>query len=357
MKNRLSALLILFFFLPKIILPQEITGNLEGRIVDILGVLLSGVNVTIQSKNLQGIKGAATNDKGYFRIFRVPSGSYTIKITSIGYSEFTFENVQVAIGKTTNLGEIKLKQQTYGLPEITISGAKQIIDPTSTTYGGNLRASDFEELPIDRDYKSIVTLLPQANTSYFGDEANIGGGTGFENKYFVDGIEVTDPLIGANATNLPYNFIKEVQLSTGSYNVDTRGSLGGLINVVTNSGTNEFHGSVFGFYTSNKLTENKKMGLLDVQQGDFLNYDAGVGIGGPIIRDELWFYTAYNPTFEERDVEVPGYGTYVDKMLIHSLAAKLNWRASENLNFNFTVTGDPTQRNAIDFSLFGVPPS
>ena len=241
-------------------------------------------------------------------------------------------------------------------PKLLSLEQSRSLDPTSTTYGGNLRSNDFEKLPIDRSYKSIVTLLPQANTSYYGDEANIGGGTGFENKYFVDGIEVTDPLIGASATNLPYNFIKEIQLSTGSYNVDTRGSLGGLLNVVTNSGSNEFHGSVFGFYTSNKLTGNKKLGLLDVTQGDFLNYDLGFGIGGPIIRDELWFYAAYNPTFNRRNVDIPGFGTSIDKTLINSFAAKLNWRVSDNLNFVFTATGDPTQRDAVGRDV-GIPPS
>lgn len=350
-------LLILFLvFLVKLNYAQDIAGNIEGRIIDTLGTPLSGVNISLQSENLQGIKGTATDDNGYFRIIGLPIGNYDIRISSIGFREVTIENVQIRLAKTTFTGEIKLSQQAYNLSEIIISGEKQIIDPTSTTYGGNLRSKDFVQLPIDRSYKSIVTLLPQANTSYYGDEANIGGATGNENKYFVDGVEVTDPLIGGNGTNLPYNFIQEIELKTGGYNADSRGSLGGLLNVVTNSGTNEFHGSVFGFYTSNKLTEDRKLGLLDVTQGVFSNYDVGFGIGGPIIRDELWFYAAYNPTFNRRDVDVIGYGTSIDKTLTNLFAAKLNWRASENLNFVITTTGDPTQRDAVGRDV-GIPPA
>ena len=84
----------------------------------------------------------------------------------------------------------------------------------------------FEKIPLDRNYKNIITLLPQANTSYYGDGANIGGATGFENKYFVDGVEVTDPLIGASGTNLPYNFIQEIDLQEGGYDAGSTGFAG-----------------------------------------------------------------------------------------------------------------------------------
>ena len=356
MTNR-YFLLHIFLFIPAILYGQDITGNIEGLIRDSSGVSLSGVNILVQSENLQGTKGTATNEKGYFKILALPVGIYKVKIRMIGYRELIVDNVLIRLGKTTNLGDIKLKQETISLPEITVSGKKPVIDPISTSYGGNINAASFEQLPVDRDYTNIATLLPQANTSYYGDQANIGGATGFENKYFVDGVEVTDPLIGANATKLPYNIIQEIEVKTGGYDVDSRSSLGGLINVVTYSGSNEFHGSVFGFYTSNKLAENQKYGILDVNQGDFTNYDLGFGLGGPIILDKLWFYVAYNPTFNNRDVEVPSFGTYVDKIITNSFAGKLSWRALDNLNFILTITGDPTKQDAVGRSVGGVPPS
>jgi hypothetical protein len=335
---------------------QNTTGNLEGQIKDSTGKSILGVNITLQSESLQGIKGTATDDKGLFKILRLPLGSYTVKLKSVGFHEVIIENVEIRLGKTTSLGEIKLKLQTITLPEITVSGEKPVIDPVSTSYGGNINSKSFEQLPVDRNYRNIATLLPQANTSFYGDEANIGGATGFENKYFVDGVEVTDPLVGRDATNLPYNFIQEIEVKTGGYDVDSRSALGGLINVVTYFGSNEFHGSVFGFYTSNRLAENQKYGSLDVNQGDFSNYDFGFGLGGPIILDKLWFYAAYNPTFNRRDVAVPSFGTYVDKTLTNSFAGKLSWRALDNLNLVFTITGDPTQQDAVGRNV-NVPPS
>jgi len=347
---------ILFIFISPPSVSQDVNGNLEGKVTNTSGVGISMINVSIIGNSLQGRRGTSTNDYGYFRVLSLPVGKYKVKISAVGFSQLNIKNVQVLLGKTTNLGEIVLQQQAISLPEITVSGEKPIIDPVTTNYGGNLNSADFELLPVDRNYSDIATLLPQINTSYYGDEANIGGATGFENKYFVDGVEVTDPLIGRDATYLPYNFIKEVEVKAGGYDVDSRSSLGGLINVITYSGSNEFHGSIFGFYTSNQLAENKKLGALDVTQGDFSNYDVGISLGGPIILDKLWFFAAYNPTFNQRDVEVPSFGIQPDKTLTHSFAGKLSWRALNNLNLTFTITGDPTERDAVGRGV-NVPPA
>ena len=355
------SLIVAFIILSQLkpdILAQSVTGNLEGRITDTTGNSLAGADIILQSESLQGTKGTNTGEDGYFRFLSLPTGIYSVKISSVGFRQLLISKVSVSLGKTTNIGVLHLEQQTFSLPEITVLGEKPIIDPVSTTYGGNIQAADFEQLPVERDYKDIATLLPQANTSYFNrDEANFGGATGFENKYFVDGVDVTEPLTGINSTKLPYNFIKEIEVKTGGYDVDTRAALGGLINVVTYSGSNKFHGSVFGFYTGNQFTQNQKLGLQSIKEGNFSNYDFGFGLGGPIIFNKLWFYAAYNPTFNRRDVELPGFGTYDDKTLTNSFAGKLTWRAADNLNLGFTITGDPAQRDAVGFLRSAPPPA
>jgi len=355
--NRIDKLLLLLISLYMGSLnAQDITGNIEGLITDSTGTPLPGVNISVQSENLQGTKGTATNERGYFTIFSLPIGNYKVKISMVGYRDLIIENIEINLGKTTYVGKIKLGQRVINLPEVTISGERQIIDPTSTTHGGNIKPKDYEQLPLDRDYKSMISLLPQANTSYYGDGVNIGGSTGFENKYFVDGVEVTDPLFNVFSTYLPYNFINEIELKAGGYEAETQSALGGVVNVVTNSGTNEFHGSAFGFYTGNSFTGNKELGLLDPTQGNFSDYDIGVSLGGPIISNQLWYFAAYNPTFANHDVSIPDFGVGVDKTIRHSFAAKLNWLASQKLRFNLTVTGDPAQRDAVGRNVL-TPPS
>jgi len=120
---------------------------------------------------------------------------------------------------------IRLDPETVELPEITVLAEGPVIDPATTALATNLRAEDFSSLPVERNYRSIVALAPQANTSFYGDETNIVGSPGGESAYFVDGVHITDPQFGATSTNLPYNFVQEIQ-SSGRHR-ERRHPLGG----------------------------------------------------------------------------------------------------------------------------------
>ena len=144
-----------------------------------------------------------------------------------------------------------------------------MIDPSSTTVGLNLASETYEDLPLDRNFRSIVSLALQANTSYLGDEVNISGSTGMENAYFIDGINVTDPFKGATSTNLPYNFVREIEIKTGGYEAEYGRALGGIVNVITPSGGNDFHGQVFGFFTSHRFAGSYRPGVVGSDIDDF----------------------------------------------------------------------------------------
>jgi hypothetical protein len=160
----------------------------------------------------------------------------------MAYQPRTLGNVQVRLGQTTSLGEIGLTEQVYTTEEIVVTGRAAPLDPGSTVIGENLSTRDIEALPVERDYKSVVSLLPHANSSTLGDPVNFAGATGLENRYFVDGIDVTDSYRSASGTNLPYNFVQEVQVKTGGYEAENRSALGGTVNVVTFSGGNDVTG-------------------------------------------------------------------------------------------------------------------
>ncbi len=341
----LTVILILLVSIPCI--SQQVTGNLECRITDSTGTPIVVVNVQLSGPSLQGVRGAASDAYGYVHVLAVPGGLYRIEISHVGYRRIIFENVSIRLGSTTNLGEIRLQSQTLELPEIIISEPKLLIDPASTDIGGNLSAKEFANLPIERNYRSITSLLPQANQSFLGDEVNISGATGLENKYFIDGVDVTDLLNGRTGTDLPYNFIREIQVREGGYEAEYRSALGGVLNVVTHSGGNDFHGEVFGFFTSDRFAAKPRPGLLDPALGAFTQYDVGFSLGGPIIRDELWFFGAYNPTFALKDAVVPGLGIFPDKSTTHIFAGKMSWRASSKMMLSLSLFGDPNVQDAV----------
>ena len=354
-----NRLLILFVFSLLVVCgyvhAQEVTGDLRFSVRDSLGESIPGVNAAVTGAELQGVRGTVSDGAGRCVILALPPGLISVRLSHPAYHSVVFENVRIQLGKTTSLGDIALIQLVHDMPEIVVSIDRAEIDASSTTYGSNLRPADVDFLPLERNYKEMIAMLPLSNFSYYGDGMNIGGSTGYENKYVVDGVDVTDPLIQTSGTNLPYNFIREVEVKAGGYEADGRSALGGVLNVVTYSGTNELRGSVFGFYTSNRFGGDRRVGLSDPTQGGFSSFDFGFGLGGPIVRDQLWFFAAYNPTFTRRDVDVPGYGISVDQTIVHSLAAKLTWSATDRLNLVMTATGDPTRQQAVGRGV-GVPP-
>ena len=223
-----------------------------------------------------------------------------------------------------------------------------LIDPRSTATGVNLTDTQFEILPIDRNYIAMVQLSPQSSPSFYGDGTNVSGATGIENRYFIDGAEVTDPWLGISGAQLPYNFVREVQVRSGAYEAEYQSSLGGIVNVVTYSGGNETHGQVFGFYTNNRFSGSSRLALGEAPRGSFSEYDVGFSLGGPIAHDRLWYFIAYNPRFQSEVVPVPGQPDQDARATTHMFASKLTWGVDEANLITFTFLGDPTAQRGVE---------
>ena len=336
---------------------QDVTGSLTGRVVGLQGQAISDVDVIVEGSQLIGIRSAISDSKGFFRVFALPAGEYDVKLIHISYQEMTVMRVQIRLGKTTALGDIRLADKVQESHEVVVTARKPVIDPLSTTVGGNLSPQEYDTLPVDRNYQSLAELLPHSNVSYYGDETNISGSTGLENKYFIDGTDVTDPFRGLSGVDLPYNFIREIEVRSGGYQAEYGSSFGGILNVITYSGGNAFSGQFFGYLANNRFTAEPRQSALEPSRGDFSQYDLGFSLGGPIIRDKIWFYGAYNPMFEKEDVEIPGQGYYTDKNTVHSFAGKLTWQINSNNNLILSILGDPSRRDGVGetFITIGTP--
>jgi hypothetical protein len=359
MKTKLCLLIFCFLTFVPFIWSQEVTGNLEGKVMDPEGEPVLGVNISVEGVSLQGVRSTKTNDQGYFRILALPPGQYSVKVQHPAFQEASVKDVSVQLGKTTSLGEVRIQFITEE-HEVVVQAERPLIDPSSTEIGTNLANEEFVPLPLERSYRSLAALLPQVNSSHLGDEVNFAGATGLENKYFIDGVDVTDPFRGITGTNLPYNFVKEVEIRTGGYQAEYRSSLGGILNVITYSGGNEFRGQLFGFFSNNRFRGDPRQGAYEPNTGDFSEYDFGLGMGGPIIRDKLWFYGAYSPTFNREDVNIPGTGLHNDHSTTHTFAGKLTWQANNSNNLVLMIFGDPTKRRAVGETFadyFGLPSS
>ena len=333
--------LISFFILPVELFAQEVSGKIEGRIVDENGSAVNSVLITASSSTLQGIRTTQTNNDGFYRFIILPPGFYTLKFTHVSYKPITIDNIQVRLGKTSSIGELILIENPYELEEILVKESRSLIDPGSTAIGGNFTKNEIEPLPLQRDYQYIPLLLPQINNSYYGDKFSSTGATGIENRYLIDGIEVTDPISFSKGISLPYNFIKDIEVLRGGYEAQYRSALGNVVNVITSSGGDKISGQVFGYYTGSRFSANSNsIPGEEPNEGDFSLYDFGLSIGGPLIKETLWLNMAYNPNFQNEEMMIPGVGNRDDKIISHQTAGKLSLHLSNNTQLIFNFTGD-----------------
>jgi hypothetical protein len=332
---------------------QETTGNLEGRILDEQNEPIPGVSVSVAGSSLQGQRGVSTTETGFFRLLALPSGMYTVSLSHISYQRTEIKDVHVSLGKTTQLGDLKVTQKTVQMNEVLVLGARPLVDPTSTDVGKNFSREEFEVLPIERNYRSVASILPHTSESYAGDGLSIAGASGIENRYFVNGNDVTDLFRGVGGTNLPYNFIKEIDVKIGGYEAEYRSSLGGILNAVTYSGGNEISGQAFGFFTNNNFGGEQKLLSTEAPKGAYAQYDYGISVGGPIFQDRLWFFGAYNPSYKKEDVKIPGLTYYSDESSTQSFAGKLTWKASDGIDVALSLLGDPSHRTSVGSVFWG----
>jgi hypothetical protein len=343
----MTLVVFLLGLLASTLCAQETTGKLEGRAVDVRDQPIARAHVTATSSALQGTREAVTDAQGRFVLLALPVGEYSVTLRHEGHTPQVVEGVLVRLGQTTSLGDVRVPDVIRIEQEVTVSGPAPLVDPASTYVGANMRSQEFVRLPIDRDYRSVALLLPEANQSFLGDAMNFGGATGLENRYFIDGMDVTDPYRALNGGTLPYNFIKEVEVRSGGYEAEYRASLGGVLNVVTWSGGNDLHGEVFGFFMNDRVSATPRLGTLQPDRGSFARYDIGLAVGGPIMKDRLWFYAAYDPAFERFDGTIPGLGVFPDRSTTHSFAGKLTWRAADRHTITLSTLGDPMTRDAV----------
>ena len=339
--------LSLLLAVPAVARAQAVTGSLAGRIVSTQGEPLANVVVTASGPFLQGTRRVTTDARGYFQLAALPPGEYELRLAHIGYRPVVLQRAVVELGRTTGLETVTLTAQPVELAPLVVTAQAIAIDPVHTTVGGTLDAADYASLPVDRDYKSLITVLPHANESTRGDPVNVGGSTGLENQYYIDGVNVTDTRDASRATSLPSNFVRAVEVKTGGYEAMYGRALGAVVNAVTYSGTNAFEANVFGFVQPSALSLDPRAASAITESGA-VSYDAGARVSGPVLRDRLWYSAAVNPRVDRVDKEITSLGFFPDRTTALRFAGKLTWRASAATGLELSVFGDPTTRDGVD---------
>lgn len=324
-----------------------VTGDLAGRVEDGAGRPAAGVVVSVRGQGPATSRSTTTTASGDFGVSGLPVGEYEVDFQRIGLRTLTLTGVVVRLGGTTSLGRVALTPEAVELPALVVRARPLLVVPSSSDLSAELRLSEFSSLPIGRDYKTIVEILPQVNRSYLGDPVNIAGSTGLENMYYIEGVNVTDLYRGRTGTDLPYNFVQAIEVKEGAYQAEYGQALGGLINVVTRSGTPEFRWEAFGFYSGSLLAADPKPIPSTLAERSFRDFDLGFSVSGPLSRDRLTYFAAYSPRFVRRDLALPGLPMESWTVTRHMFAGKIDWRASERSDVVLSVFGDPTYERRV----------
>ena len=190
----------------------------------------------------------------------------------------------------------------------------------------------------------------------FSDSPTVGGSSAPENNYIIDGLSVTDPRYGTSGANLTMNFIQEVQVITSGFQAEYGRSTGGVFNVVTKSGSNQFHGDVFNYNRSKSWTdadlERRRNKQLTTFADQIASVDVGGSIGGPIARDKVWFFGAYGPIRRtthlgsqiEDGIPIDTSGREFERNS-DVYAAKVTWTPRSSHTLVLSTFGDPTEEN------------
>ncbi|HEY0252505.1 MAG TPA: carboxypeptidase regulatory-like domain-containing protein, partial [Kofleriaceae bacterium] len=275
-------------------------GQLRGVVKD-KGTNEAAVGATVvaTSPALQGEQVVITDESGQYFVTSLPAGVYTL---TVYYQDSTYakSNVTVQVGKeiVVNL-QVNTASATPKGETIVISGSAPLVDQGSTKTGITLTEDYTKNVPTGRTFGATMGAAAGSQGDLYG--VSFAGSTSVENTYVIEGINTTDTAFGKLSSNLPNEFISETEVITGGYNAEYGRATGGIVNVVTKQGSNEFHGSIFGNISPSSFTASAKTvqtegGSVDFRTDSGNIWDAGFELGGPIIKDKLWFHVGFDPS-------------------------------------------------------------
>ena len=344
----------------------QTTGTIEGVVADQNGAVVPNASVTLSGQNLIRAQTTNTNSDGVFRFLQVPPGKYTVAVAAIsGFQAYKQDNVEVNLSRSTSV-DIALTTAVSGVVDVV---ANSDIDTVSNTSGTNITSENFSNFPTGRTVQSLYSIAPTVARSGLRDasgrdrDPSVGGSSGPENNYILDGVTTTDPAFGGSGANLPFEFVQEVEIKTGAYGAEFGKSTGGIFNVITKSGSNAFHGDLFTYVTTKGLVRGVKTASIPkvgAAPNGFSEVDVGFDIGGPIIKDKLWFFGAFNPQRRKNFALTQTFLRGVEnKITTPFYAGKLTWGINENHTFTFSTFGDYTKEDGhlFGFSGFGTDPA
>jgi hypothetical protein len=331
------------------------TGALNVTVVDSSGNAVVGAVVSAKtSESLRSASGATNSDGTVKLSFLDPSSKYVVNVKASGFASSSATNITVVSGQTRGLSLV-VASATADMDELVVVASREaLIDTTSAQQGLDITLALTESLPTGRNYQSYLQLAPSVKPSNTGNPSSKSGvnyrdafgqtGRSTDNVYYIDGVNVTNVDNGLANSNLNSEIIQEQQVLTGGLSAEYEGGTGLVSKVITKSGGNEFTGSINYYFQNDSLVADND----NLPNNTYNKFDTAITLGGPIIKDKLWFFASMQTKETEIDVSDLEAGTVLRTSTASSDLGfgKLTAQITDNDFLSFSYFDDPYDRDA-----------
>jgi hypothetical protein len=295
---------LLAMCLPYGILAQQGTGVLQGTITDPTGSVLPDAAITVQNQETGIMRSVKTDSQGHFLVPALQTGVYKIRAEHNGFQVEERDNIQLTVGQQLALNFI----MKVGTANQTVEVEEQapLLSTEQSQVSSTISQEQIKDLPLlSRNFLALAALVPGAgrNTSATGTQPLQIGGADSRYNYttIIDGGDIDDDIWGAPVQNFNEDSIKEFQVVTNRFDAENGGALEALLNVVSKSGTNKYHGTAYGFFRNDAF---KARNYFETTKPSFDEQRIGGTLGGPIIKDRTQFFLGYEYVNENRPLTV-----------------------------------------------------
>jgi hypothetical protein len=337
---------------------QEQTGRAEGTVRDQQSGVLAGATVQARNLNVGSVTEVTTDQSGAFRFVALGPGMYDVTASLSGFRPMRFVGVEILLGQVKRLD---FALAVGGLQEqVSVTAESPLVDVKRSARAVSLRQEQLTYLPRGLDFTSVVPLVSGANNEQKLGGLSIDGSSAAENRFFIDGIDTTNAMVGLPGQQLNVDNVEELQIKSSGYSAEYGGSTGGVINVLTKSGTNDWHGDLRFYFKGDWLDAGRRLTLRRnpqvSTQAEYITYpedpynaiEPGGSIGGPIKTNRAWFFFAYQPYVQHTERTVTftldgSTGTFGQDVTRQSLTASQTLQLGSKLRTRAAFNYSPTK--------------
>src|SRR5687768_2381211 len=298
---------------------QTTTSTIEGTVKDANGAVIAGAEVKASGQALASERSAITDAEGVYRLTALPAGTYTLTVSRTGFATST-SNLELTLNRVVTFDvQLQVGSIVGGVANIT-SDALPLLEPNASSTGSTVTPQQIQDLPVNgRNYLDLLQLVPGVaiNRQSTGDNANpVLGERSGNNNFFIDGQPNKDTVNGGPAAQFNQETIAEFQVLTTGYKAEFGQASGAIINVITRSGGNEFHGVASLFHRNEALDSSNSLNQ-GAEPPHLRRFDYSLAGGGPIWKDKIFFFGSAERITEDRGIDFayPPLPTALDQLL------------------------------------------